>query len=257
MRITANELAQIINSRVSKAVEALNQNTFKRGVVSAVSADLRYVDVKIEGNTTALPNIICIETYRPRLDDRVLLLSIGSTGTNYVCLGALDPATDNQGWQEIGRTTLTGVADTVTVSGLPARKYLRIRFAGIASGGTLDTSFRFNNDSGSNYAYRLSVNGAAGTSEVSQPQVTLESGATDSGQLNTAWMDVTNISNKEKSFRMHAMSQDAVGAATPITVIEYFGKWANTSAAINRIDWINGGTGDFAIGSEVVVEGKD
>lgn len=160
-------------------------------------------------------------------------------------------------WQEIGRTTLGSAGDTITVSSLPARKYLRILMTGIATGGTLDTSFIFNGDTGANYAAKQDINFTAGADTTSQNNVVLESGTTDSGQLNICEIRVTNIATQEKSFFLTSISQDAAGGGTVPTVVEKAGKWANTSAAISGITWTNTGTGDFAIGSEIVVLGHD
>lgn len=161
-------------------------------------------------------------------------------------------------WEEIGRTTLTSAGDTITVSGLPTRKYLRVMFSAVATGGTLDTTVKFNNDSGTNYAYQQSANFGAGAAVVSAANIAFESGATDSGQASFGTMYVQNISAQEKNFILSSVSQDAAGGATAPAGLEQRGKWANTSAVISRIDWVNSaGTGDFASGSEVVVLGHD
>lgn len=163
-----------------------------------------------------------------------------------------------QWWHEIARTTLTAAGDTITVSSIPPRKYLYFRLSGVATGGTLDTSFRFNNDSGTTYAHRYSANHAAEVAAVSATSTPLESGATDSGSVASHTIEVVNIAAESKLLNWRALSEDATGGATNITVIEGFGKWANTADQINRIDWLNlAGTGDFAIGSEVVVLGHD
>lgn len=161
------------------------------------------------------------------------------------------------GQLEIARTTLTVAGDTITVSDIPARRYLKFIFVGIATGGTLDTNFIFNNDTGANYASKQSVQLTAAADLVSATAVSVESGATDSGQLNWSLLEVINVATNEKSFRFESASQDAAGGATPPVTVTRLGKWANTSAQINRIDWINAGTGDFAIGSEIIVLGNN
>lgn len=160
-------------------------------------------------------------------------------------------------WEEIGRTTLSSVGDTITVSGLPSRRYLYVVYSGVASGGTLDTTWRFNNDSGTNYTYRALLNNVADTPVTSGTSFAGESGATDSGQLDAGTLEIVNITANEKMFMYRNVSQDAAGGGTVPTTLTYHGKWANTADSINRIDWINAGTGDFAAGSEVVVLGHD
>jgi hypothetical protein len=94
-------------------------------------------------------------------------------------------------WQEIGRTTLGVAGDTITISSLPARKYLRILVSVIPTGGTIGPSLRFNNDSGTSYAYRNSDNfGAAGSSgagATSGPQLKLFYGWLLSGSDRRFW----------------------------------------------------------------------
>jgi len=182
--------------------------------------------------------------------------TISATDNTITDLGD-DEHTYPQWWHEIARTTLTVAGDTITVSSIPPRKYLYFRLSGVATGGTLDTSFRFNNDSGTTYAHRYSANHAAEVAAVSATSTPLESGATDSGSVASHTIEVVNIAAESKLLNWRALSEDATGGATNITVIEGFGKWANTADQINRIDWFNVGTGDFAIGSEVVVLGHD
>lgn len=178
-------------------------------------------------------------------------------GTGNVKVGTAGGAID--WWEEIARTTLGSAGDTITVSSIPARNYLKIILRGIATGGTLDTNLRFNNDSGANYAYyQAAAMGAAGAAAVSQTGIAWESGATDSGSTQAGEVLIySNVATTEKMFKAWSISGDATGGATAPAVIEEMGKWANASAQVNRIDWINSGTGDFAIGSEVIVLGHN
>ncbi len=222
---------------VTPAVDTINESTPANGV--AVDG-LNIKDSKLNTNNSVVTANIT--------NDAVTATKIDWASTG---------ADGGIWWEEIGRTTLGSAGDTITVSSLPDRKYLRILCTGIASGGTLDTTFIFNNDTGANYAYRYSANHGAETAQVSQASVPVESGATDSGQLLTLEIELYNIATQEKNFKWKGQSQDAAGGATNITIIEGFGKWANLTNAINRIDWSNTGTGNFAIGSEVVVLGHN
>lgn len=159
-------------------------------------------------------------------------------------------------WEEIARTTLGSAGDTITVSSIPARAYLYVYCKGIATGGTLDTSFRFNNDSGTSYAARTNNNGTFSDS-ASTTSLAGDSGATDSGQMSFSRFEILNFATKEKAVMYSNVSQDASGAATVPVVFQSWAKWINTSVQINRIDWANAGTGDFAIGSEIVILGHD
>lgn len=157
-------------------------------------------------------------------------------------------------WEEIGRTTLSSAGDTITVSSIPVRKYLRIIVYTVATGGTTDLRLRFNNDSGSNYAHRESSNGGADTTAVSQTSI-LVSGTAARTYLYT--VDVLNVATQEKytsGFRVDTTA----GAGNAPNKTEQTAKWANTTDQITRVDILNtGGTGDYAIGSEVVVLGHD
>jgi hypothetical protein len=160
-------------------------------------------------------------------------------------------------WEEIARTTLGSAGDTITVSSIPARKYLKVIGLGIATGGVLDTNFTLDNDTGTNYhlTYVADLDGTAvvGTSYANCP---IEIGQTDIGQMLTMEIELTNIGSQEKNFVYRGNSQNAAGAAQN-SYLEAYGKWENTSTQISRIDWNNVGAGDFAIGSEVIILGHD
>lgn len=158
-------------------------------------------------------------------------------------------------WQEIGRSTLTGAADTITVSALPARRYLKILVFALDTGGTITPTIRFNNDSGSNYATRRSGNGGADSTAVSQTSI----GIADSTVACPYYVviEMMNYATDEKVGIAHSAEANTAGAGTAPQRRESIIKWANTADAISRVDIINGGAGDFATGSEVVVLGHD
>lgn len=156
-------------------------------------------------------------------------------------------------WEELGRTILGTAGDTISIATIPARKYLRILIISIGSG-TISQVIRFNNDSAANYAYRSAINGAADTSAASSTGVSLTNG--DTNNLAFITIDVMNNSANEKM--LHAnVTLGPTGAANIPPRVELSGKWANTSAQITRVDLVNTNTGDFAIGSEVVVLGHN
>lgn len=159
-------------------------------------------------------------------------------------------------WEEIGRTTLSGAADTITVSSLPARKYLQILWSLAATGGTINSRFAFNSDSGANYAWQQSSSFAASTASNAQTIGSVSAAAnaaTKYGQL-----EIFNSSSLRKLWRGFEFDDNAASAAASnCNVVEAFGKWDNTSAQISRFDLTNVGTGDFAIGSSVIVLGHD
>lgn len=159
------------------------------------------------------------------------------------------------GFYEIGRTTLSSAGDTITVSSLPARKYLKIIVSILATGGTVDGGFTFNSDSGSNYTRRVSVDGGADSGATSQTSTSVLQTAAATPAFGV--FDIVNISAQEKLMMGHSIGQGTAGAGNNVNRREHAYKWANTSAQISTVTLSNFGTGDFAIGSEVVVLGHN
>jgi hypothetical protein len=160
----------------------------------------------------------------------------------------------NVWWEELGRTTLGGAGDTITVNPIGARKYLRIIISVLPSG-AITANIRFNNDSANNYAYISTTNGSAGVSVTSTDRIVADADA--GGGSKFVYMDVVNISATPKLASAVVSSENASGAATAPNVRTIAGKWHNTSAQITRVDCVNTAGGDFAIGSELIVLGHD
>lgn len=160
-------------------------------------------------------------------------------------------------WEEIGRTTLTPAGDTITVSSLAARKYIRLIIDLRSTGGTITAGLRFNNDSANNYAWRASISGGAESTATSTSSILSDSGGASTSPLFCVF-DIVNISTEEKLLVGMMNARASAGAATAPVRVEVAGKWANTSNAISRVDLVNlSGTGDFIAGSEVIVLGHD
>lgn len=156
-------------------------------------------------------------------------------------------------WQELGRTTLGSAGDTITVSSLPARKYLKVIVSLIPSS-SIDGVMRFNNDTGSNYAYNRIT---SGTSASNTSATSISMNPDSIAQQKWAVADIVNIASQEKSVLTKSMSIGAAGAGTAPAARDTYGKWVNTSSQITQIDIVNLAAGDFAIGSEVVVLGHN
>jgi len=159
------------------------------------------------------------------------------------------------GWVELGRTTLGSAGDLVSVASLPDKRYYMILGDYLPSG-NFNGKYRFNNDSGSNYARRNSGNGASDSTAVSQTEFQTDTIAGNNYvQFDIGY--VSNLASKEKLIQMHTIKHDGDGASISIKRIESVGKWSNTSDAISRIDCVNTSAGSFASGSECVVLGWD
>lgn len=179
-------------------------------------------------------------------DDNVTAAKIdwASTGTNAGIWG-----------EELARTTLGSAGDTITVSSIPARKYLKFIVSLLPTGGTISTDFTFNNDTGANYVRRIATNQGADTSSTGQNTLILTGAA--AAHVIYGEFEVLNITAQEKALTGSSTQNGTAGAGNAVTRNEVAGKWANTAAQITRIDFTNGGTGDFAIGSEVIVLGHN
>lgn len=175
-------------------------------------------------------------------------------GDGQVTAAKLDSSAIAQGYLEIGRTTLGSAGDTISVTGLPARTYLKVIAFTPDSGGTISHTLFFNNDTAANYSRRRSEAGAA---EVTAVSVSTAIAAT---QVAAKWFttaDIINVLAQEKLVHGFTSHNNGNGAGNIPNRIEFAGKWANTSAQISRIDLVNGGAGDYAAGSVLIVLGKN
>jgi hypothetical protein len=116
---------------------------------------------------------------------------------------------------------------------------------------------RFNNDSGSNYAYRRSIDGGADGTATSLTNLhALGTSASGNNQFYNFF--IINKSANEKLAIFHAVDmQPGTGAGNAPRRSESVGKWANTSAQITEVEFDNLDTGDFGTGSIIKVWGAD
>lgn len=160
-------------------------------------------------------------------------------------------------WSEVGRTTLGSASDVITVSGLSTYKYIMLIMNAVASGGTLDTNLKFNNDGGANYAQQHAVNYGASTSQTGVSSLALEGSTAISGGSEQFVGFLYNPSTGDKLLQWRCTQQDAgLTAANVPRVLEGVGMW-NSASQVTRFDWTNAGTGDFPIGTEVIVLGAN
>lgn len=163
---------------------------------------------------------------------------------------------DNGGiwWEELGRTTLGSAGDTISLTPIAARKYLKIYVDVTATGGAISALVQFNGDSGSNYATRRSLSGAADTTTGSASSMITSSTTSTKFFIE---LEVENVATQEKLGHYRLNDQSTAGAANVPNRIEGIGKWANTTNQITRVDVVNNQAGDFAIGSQLIVLGHD
>ncbi|MDC3251746.1 hypothetical protein OAU96_02425 [Planctomycetota bacterium] len=169
---------------------------------------------------------------------------------------AADIAITQGGWKEVGRTTLGSSGDLIAVSGLADKRYYMVLTDKIGDGSANSGCWaRLNSDTGSNYATRMSHNGGADSTGVSQANGGAAVSATPTPAFGVRY--VANIATKEKLAISSFVAQNTAGAGTAPLRRENIFKWANTSDAVSVITEYNADGGDFATGSEVVVLGWD
>ncbi len=129
----------------------------------------------------------------------------------------------------------------------------------IDNGSAIDVDLRINNDSGANYAYRESDDGAAdvehdGTGS-GENEITLDDTPVATERFSVSY--ITNFSTKEKLLLSHLVDANTAGEGTAPSRVETAGKWANTSVSLNRFDILETQAGAFTTDSELVVLGWD
>ena len=159
------------------------------------------------------------------------------------------------GWVELGRTTLGGTGDTITVSSIADKRYYMILGDLQDTGGNINTLLRFNSDTGTNYAYRYSDDGGTDSTLTSQGDNRIWIAEQSAPIFHVGY--AANRSANEKLVINHSVTEQAAGAATAPSRMEFAGKWANTSNAIDTVSMINSKAGSYNTGSEVVVLGWD
>jgi hypothetical protein len=162
-------------------------------------------------------------------------------------------------WEELASVELGGAGDNLSSGTISARKYLWVQAWFKNGGGTnrILPGMRFNNDSGSNYAYRRSIDG--GTDGTSTNLTNLHALGTDLSGANQFYnFFIINNSANEKLAIFHALDmQPGTGAGNAPRRSESVGKWANTSAQITEVEFDNLDSGDFGTGSIIKVWGSD
>lgn len=157
-------------------------------------------------------------------------------------------------WEELGRTTLGGTADTISVTSIPARTFLRV--IAYASGTNIRGAFQFNGDTGANYANRTSDNNGADSTATGSTSLF----AGDSGGNNVrifTVLDIINFASLEKQVIGNSNMKTTAGSGSAPSRRETSATWANTTDQITRVDFNQTSSGDFASGSVLIVLGHN
>jgi hypothetical protein len=159
-------------------------------------------------------------------------------------------------WQRLAHVELSSTGDTISSGTFTAKEYLKVTIHAISSGG-MDSRLYFNSDGGSggssNYAWRVSKNGASDSTTASTYGINTEEGAWDNAHYN---ISIINKSDEEKLVIGEVgHDSDTTGSGTAPTRNEFVAKWANTSDQITTIAIKNIDSGNYASGSYITVWG--
>jgi len=160
------------------------------------------------------------------------------------------------GWKEIARATLGSAAGNLSSGTFTAKKYLWLQYF-VKGNAVGRQKIQFNGDTGSNYNFRYSGNGA---SDGDAGGAANNINATYSNANNDKFGSffIVNNSGNEKLLMGSSMETTGTGASNVPNRTEVAGKWSNTSSQITSINlWADGGGSSFGTGTEVVVFGWD
>ena len=181
-----------------------------------------------------------------------------ASGSEVVVLGYdPDDTHTTNFWEELASVELSSAGDNLSSGTITAKKYLWVQVWGKATGGVIRPDFKFNNDSGNNYATRLSHDGGSDETYASGDAIYADGGGEDWDSGGFYNMFIINNSSNEKLAIGHYIRNSATGAGTAPDRGEVFGKWANTSAQITEIDCDAISTGQWATGSFIKVWGSN
>jgi hypothetical protein len=166
----------------------------------------------------------------------------------------LDNGATRIDYQELGRTVLGANATSITVSGLTARKYLRITVKIFFVATSVNPAMQLNGDTGGNYSWRRYRDALAESTSASDTAGQLGYLA---GEDEYFVVDVINNSANEKIYISKGVGNNGNGAANVPNRIDVVGKWANTTSQITSVKILDLNGNNFGIGSEVIVSGHD
>ena len=153
-------------------------------------------------------------------------------------------------WQRLAHVELSSAGDTIDSGTFTAKENLKVLIY-IKPDGNTYRNITFNNDTGSNYTTRYSLNGGSDSTETS---ITAIAVWTDKDQPTMYTLNITNISDEEKLIIMEEVATVS-GAGNAPTRSETVAKWTNTSSQITSIKVTNSDVGDFDTGSYITVLG--
>jgi|14BtaG_2_1085337.scaffolds.fasta_scaffold15319_2 hypothetical protein len=193
--------------------------------------------------------------------NRIDLNSMNSTtwnsGSEVVVLG-WDPADTHTTnfWEELASVELGSAGASLSSGTITAKKYLWVQvFFEHLGGSNPNTLWRFNSDSGNNYANRSSHDGGSEDVETGISHLDFYGQTNDSnGFIN---MFIINNASNEKLVIGHTILAGASGAGNAPSRDEHVVKWANTSNQITNITSTSTNGNNYGGKSFIKVWGSD
>jgi len=158
-------------------------------------------------------------------------------------------------WQKLDSSTLGSSGEVVTVN-VEAKIFNQMLFHAIQTVGVIGADVQFNNDTGSNYASRVSKNGTASENTyVNQTDMNFEESGNASDLFFISYH--INFSAEEKLVIVELIQENTSGAGTAPIRQESVHKWVNTSAQITEVDVNEVGAGSYDTDSNLSALGTD
>lgn len=156
--------------------------------------------------------------------------------------------------------TLSGAADTLTISDLTSLTFNMLMGFSIAGTGSPQMQTRFGNssiDTGNNYAYRRNRDGGADVTAPSDAAISIQNNVGLS--TNGFYIGyIINLAAEEKLGVFFNCNQNTAGAGTAPTRQETVGKWVETSNQFNNAQLVNlTGSTDITTDSNISMLGTD
>jgi len=162
-------------------------------------------------------------------------------------------------WNKICDTTLGSSATSISCT-FSARQHLYVNLQLISVTSTMQIGYQFNSDTGTNYAWRQSLNNGVDTTGVSTNQC-LPLGANNIASGEDAginiWIDSNQASQAKVGWGNYAGDTATAQTVAPARA-EHTCKWANFANQITTITFMRfAGTGLYNTNTELIVWGYD
>lgn len=149
---------------------------------------------------------------------------------------------------KLGETILGGNATSISVSSFAAVNEIMIVAQVVGFDAVDACALRFNGDTGNNYTYRFSANGAADTIGTSQSRILMEV----SGSHTEAASFICHVSNRSASVKLPTWQ---IANGSGVSRAEGAANWNNTSAQITTITLLANGGNNILSGSRLTIYG--